>query len=133
MGAGDLEQKTIRHSSWDEGEEVIVRAPLYGENLDMLAACTIKHADKDDELDNAKFANMTLKTCIVSWTLTKGGKIMKLNGDFRPIKGHVVTFIMTEIEGFNPKPDTDFPAETGEGAQREGELSAGDGTGNNSK
>lgn len=125
MGAGDLRTKTLRHSSWDDGEEVIIRDVTYAENLAMLEACTIKIEGKEDEIDNTKFSNLLLAKSIVSWTLTKDGKVMKLNqSSFDAIKGWVMTYIMEQIGELSPKTDEDFPNPTGNGAQGESEPPA---------
>lgn len=129
MGAGDLITKTIRQDNWDAGEEVVIRETTYGENLAMLDAATTR-VDGEDILNNTEFAQLNLAKSVVSWTLTKDGKIMKLNdAGFKAIKGHVAFFIMEEIDAFTPKKDAEFRDEPGNGTQGQGDSTGDNATG----
>jgi hypothetical protein len=138
MGAFDLRTRTIRHKSWDKGEEVVIRELTYGEStsLTAIAAADISALDMEDEerrkqlkvgdMDMGRSQLATLEMSIVSWTLSKSGKVMPLNEkNIALIKGHYGEFIMEEIDKFSPDIDDDFPGEPGTSTQGEGEI-AGD-------
>jgi hypothetical protein len=118
MGAGDLIQKTIKDKTWDKGEEVVIREMTYAESsqLTTMAMSDLTAGDVDSEekiqavkvasLDMARPLLATLEMCIVSWTLTKNGKVMEVNPEnIAGIKGAYGDFIMEEINKLNPEPD----------------------------
>jgi hypothetical protein len=121
MGAGDLIQKTIKDKTWDKGEEVVIREMTYAESsqLTTMAMSDLTAGDVDSEekiqavkvasLDMARPLLATLEMCIVSWTLTKNGKVMEVNPEnIAGIKGAYGDFIMEEINKLNPEPDAEF-------------------------
>ncbi len=137
MGAGDLITRTIRHKSWDKGEEVVIRelSALESASLTAIAAEDISAIDMEDEQKrkSLKVGDMnmgrsilaTLEMSIVSWTLTRDGKVMKLSAaNIASIKGSVSDFITEEIDKFNPDVDDDFPGQSGTGTQGEGKSAA---------
>lgn len=146
MGAGDLTQRTIRHKAWDKGEEVVIRELDYKEtaSLTAIAAEDISAIDMEDknkrealkvgDMNMGRTQLATLEMSIVSWTLTRKGKIMKLNpSNIASIKGWVGDYIMEEIDKFNPDLDEDFPDEPGADTQGQGEVSTGNGNGDSGK
>jgi len=146
MGAFDLEQRTIRHSSWAKGEEVVIKEMTYAESarLTSIAMSDLSMGDVDDkekiaamkmsELDMGRPQIETLQMCIVSWTFKQGGKAMPVTlPNIKKMKGSYGDFIYEEIDKFNPEPDADFPAASGKGSEGAGEVSAENDSGDNPK
>jgi hypothetical protein len=145
MGAFDLVQKTVRHKSWDKGEEVTIREMTFGQStqLTAIAMADVAMGDVDDkekvkslkmgELDMGKAPQTTLEMCIVSWTFKKNGKPVPVTpANIKAIRGHYGDFILEEIEKFNPEPDAEFQDDSGEQAPTgQGGVPAGDDTSNN--
>ena len=109
MGAFDLVHKTIHDETWDDGEEVTIREPTYGESSRMAKVCT----RKDGELDNLKYADMLLPATIVSWTFKKDGKVVPVNLEtIRELPTSYASFIAEKIGEFIVTTDEDFSGES---------------------
>ena len=110
MSAFDVVTKTIRHDSWDEGEEVVIKEPTYGENTKISKDCTKNNGD----LDELKLADMMLVISIVSWTFKQNGKEAKLDlQNIKALPTSYVTFIAEQIGAFAINADDEFPNESG--------------------
>lgn len=144
MGAFDLEQRTIRHSSWVKGEEVVIREMTFAESarLTSIAMADVSMGDVDDkekiaamkmgELDMGRPQIETLQMCIVSWTFKQSGKVMSVTlPNIKKMKGTYGDFIYEEIDKFNPEPDADFPEASGVGGEGNRNVSGGDDSGDN--
>jgi hypothetical protein len=109
MGAWDVATKTIHHDSWDDGEEVVLKEPTYGETIDIQKTCT----GKDGELDEVRLADMMLMAGIVSWTFKRNGKVEKVTlPNIKALPTSYVTFIAQELGGFAVNADDDFPGQS---------------------
>jgi hypothetical protein len=130
MGAGDLITKTIRHDDWDKGEQVVITELRYGDSVELtsVAMHDLSMGEMDDKekikaiklgaLDMALPTLALMEKCIVSWTLTKDGKIMKLNlENIKLISGRYGDYIADQIEELNPKRDDEFPDASGNSIQ----------------
>lgn len=108
MSAFDTVTRIIHDDTWDDGEEVEIREPTYGESMKMAKSCT----DKNGELDGMKYSDMLLPLVIVSWTFKKDDKEVTVTLDnIRELPTSYVTFIAEEVGEFSAKTDADFPAE----------------------
>ena len=113
MSAFGAETKTIHDNSWDDGEEVVIREPTYGESSKMAKACT----RSDGNLDNLKYADMLLPAAIVSWTFKRDGKDVPVNlTNIRELPTSYARFMVERIGEFTPVTDAEFPAEAESGA-----------------
>ncbi len=130
MAAFDVVTRIIRHDSWDEGEEVVIKEPTYGESMKMAKAST----KGNGEIDEFKMGDMMLINGIVSWTFTRDDDAVEINlPNIKSLPISYVTFIAEEIGEFTIPVDEDFPGGIGADTQGQGQVSAGNGNGDSGK
>ena len=138
MGAFDKLTKTIKHESWDEGEEVVITELLYGDSVALQSAslANLSMADMSDkekqqsvkmgELDLSLPVVGLLQKCIVSWTFKKNGKVLPVTPEnIKALRGHYGDYIAEKIEELNPTRDEQFPRGLGVGGEK-GQDTTGD-------